>query len=253
MTHNAMSAQSEGWAAANQTHGIAKQLEDGVRGMMLDLHYRDPETNRNVPERIETATVIDQVALCHASCLLGHRRLLEGLCDITAFLDANAGEVLTIIFETNVADADLDEVLRASGIAERAFVHAPGAPWPTLQELIDTDKRVVIFVEKGGGTPPYLHPAFTGNVWDTPYSFEKKEDFSCRLNRGKAGDPLFLVNHWIGPVPKIDFARDVNGEAVLGARVEECTKEAGRAPTFVGVDFYEVGDLFSVVKKANGL
>jgi hypothetical protein len=40
---------------------------------------------------------------------------------------------------------------------------------------------------------------------------------------------------------------------VLGDRVTKCTTEAGRAPTFVSVDFYDVGDLFSVVRKANGL
>jgi hypothetical protein len=253
MTHNAMSNSDEGWAVANQTHGIARQLADGVRGMMLDLHYRDPEAKINVPERIATATVIDQVSLCHGSCLLGNRRLLDGLCDLTSFLDANAGEVISIIFETNVKDADLDEVLRASGIAERAFVHPSGTPWPTLQAMIDADKRVVIFVEEGGGTPSYIHPAFVGNVWDTPYSFEKQEDFSCNLNRGAKGDPLFLVNHWLGrPTAKIDYAREVNVAAVLGARVEKCTTEA-RSPTFVGVDFYDVGDLFAVVKKANGL
>jgi hypothetical protein len=255
MTHNAMSSSDEGWAIPNQTHGLARQLADGIRGMMLDIHYRDPESKTNVPERIASATVIDQVSLCHGSCLLGNRRLLDGLCDLTSFLDANAGEVLTLIFETNVADKDLDEVLRASGLAERAYAHAPGKPWATLRELIDTDKRVVIFVERGGGSPPYIHPAFESNIFDTPYTFENKEDFTCAQNRGsKKDDPLFLVNHWLGrPTAKIDYAREVNVASVLGPRVEQCTMEATRIPTFVAVDFYEVGDLFSVVKKTNGI
>jgi hypothetical protein len=253
-THNAMSNSDEGWAVPNQTHGIARQLADGIRGMLLDVHYRDPETKTNVPERITTATIIDQVSLCHGSCLLGNRRLLDGLCDLTSFLDANAGEVVSLVFETNVADKDLDEVLRASGVAERAYTHAPGKPWPTLRALIDNDQRVVIFVERGGGSPPYIHPAFEGNIWDTPYTFETVADFSCTLNRGKKSDPLFLVNHWLGrPTAKIDYAREVNVTSVLGPRVERCTAEGARVPTFVAVDFYEVGDLFAVVKKTNGL
>ena len=38
-----------------------------------------------------------------------------------------------------------------------------------------------------------------------------------------------------------------------GLDLDECTADAGRAPTFVGVDFYDEGDLFAVVRKANGL
>jgi hypothetical protein len=37
-THNAMAATDLGFLAANQTHDIARQLEDGVRGLMLDTH-----------------------------------------------------------------------------------------------------------------------------------------------------------------------------------------------------------------------
>src|SRR5215207_1699725 len=37
-THNAMSNEAEGWLAPNQYLGIAQQLEDGVRGLMLDTH-----------------------------------------------------------------------------------------------------------------------------------------------------------------------------------------------------------------------
>ncbi len=254
MTHNAMSNADDGWSSPNQTHGIARQLADGIRGMMLDVHYFDVEANRNASERLETATAPDQIYLCHSLCALGKRRLLDGLCEITTFLDTHPGEVLSIVFETRVADADLDAVLRASGLVDYAYVHAAGQPWPKLRELIDTNKRLVVFVETGGGEPAYLHPAFVGNIRDTPYSFENASDFSCRLNRGAAGDPLFLVNHWLGrPLANVTYAQEVNVEGVLGKRVTDCTGEVGRPPTFVGVDFYEVGDLFSVVKKANGL
>lgn len=254
MTHNAMSNADAGWSSPNQTHGIARQLDDGIRGLMLDVHYFDTEARRNAPERLDTATAEDQTYLCHALCQLGNQRLLDGLCEITSFLDTHPGEVLSIIFETRVTDSDLDTVLRSSGLAEYAYAHPAGAAWPTLREMIDSGKRLVVFVETGGGDPPYLHPAFVGNIRDTPYTFENASDFSCRLNRGAAGDPLFLINHWLGrPLSSVAYAEEVNVEAVLEKRVTDCTAEVGRPPTFVGVDFYEVGDLFSVVKEANGL
>jgi hypothetical protein len=254
MTHNAMSNADETWSSPNQSHGIARQLADGVRGMMLDLHYYDVEANENVVSRIDGRSAVDQVYLCHSICALGKRRLLDGLCEITKFLDANPGEIFSMIFENYTTDADTDEVLRASGLADYAYVHSKGTPWPTLRELVDTDKRVVVFVERGGGAPAYLHRAYDDEMWDTPYSFTKKEDFSCALGRGSKSNSLFLVNHWLSnPFGDIAYAREVDTAAVLGGRVTQCTTEAGRLPTFVSVDFYDVGDLFAVVKKANRL
>ena len=254
MTHNAMSNRDDGWGIPNQTHGLARQLDDGVRGMMLDLHYADPDTHINASSHIPEWSTVDQVHLCHGTCLLGRARLLDGLCTVTRFLDEHPGEVVSIIFENHVSDADTAEVLEASGLASYAYTHAPGAPWPTLRELIDQERRAVLFVETGGGSPAYLHPAFRGNVRDTPYTFASVGDFSCRLNRGAAGDPLFLINHWLSrPVPDVAYAPEANAKAVLDKRIADCTAEAGRPPTFVGVDFYDVGDLFSAVRTANGL
>jgi hypothetical protein len=255
MTHNAMSNADEGFGIPNQTHGLARQLADGVRGMMLDLHYYDPDSNLTDQGRLDGPSAMDQVFLCHTACAFGRTRLLDGLCRITQFLDDNPGEVISIIFETYVLDADTAAVMEASGLADYAYAHGdPKAPWPTLRELIDSGKRAVVFLEKGGGTPPYLMPAYEGNIWDTPYSFATQQDFTCALGRGIAGSPLFLINHWLSnPLSSIDYARQVNVTAVLGKRVDDCTKAAGRIPTFVSVDFYDVGDLFSVVKTTNGL
>ncbi|MDB4936875.1 MAG: putative integral rane protein [Labilithrix sp.] len=254
MTHNAMSDADEGWTPPNQTHGIARQLADGVRGMMLDLHYYDVEAEANATGHIDDKSAVDQVYLCHGVCALGRTRLLDGLCTITTFLDEHPGEVFSIIFENDVADADTDEVLRASGLADYAYTHPKGAPWPTLRELVDTGKRLVVFLEQNGGSPAYLHRGYTDEMWDTPYSFMNASEFTCALGRGAKANTLFLVNHWLGrPFADIALAREVNTAQVLGDRVAQCTTDAGRAPTFVSVDFYDVGDLFGVVRKANGL
>jgi hypothetical protein len=254
MTHNAMSSPDDGFGIPNQGHGLARQLADGVRGMMLDLHYFDPATGLTDQGRLDGPSAMDQVYLCHGPCAFGKIRLLDGLCELTRFLDENPGEVLSIIFETYVSDADTAAVLQAAGLSEYAYAHPAGAPWPTLREMIDTGKRLVVFLEKGGGDPPYLMPAYQGNVWDTPYEFKTQADFTCALGRGVAGSPLFLINHWLSdPLSDVKYAREVNVASVLGARVDDCTAQAGRPPTFVAVDFYDVGDLFAVVRKTNGL
>lgn len=252
MTHNAAAVDAEGFVIANQSLGLERQLEDGIRGMMLDTHYFDGADRRIVPGRVEDLSIPDQTYLCHGPCSFGNARLLDGLCTLTKFLDAHPDEVLSIIFENHIEDADTDAMLEASGLREYLYTHAPGTPWPTLGAMIEANQRLVVFLEKGGGTPAYLHPAWEDNVWDTPYTFDGVEAFSCAKNRGATENPLFLINHWLSPPSAINAGK-ANVEDVLGARVDTCTAETGRPPTFVGVDFYEVGALFPVVRRANGL
>ena len=46
-THNSFAASDEpGWYFANQTYPIPRQLRDGIRAFLIDVHYgvRDPPT-----------------------------------------------------------------------------------------------------------------------------------------------------------------------------------------------------------------
>src|SRR5256885_2121265 len=48
-THNSFAASEQpGWYFANQRRGIQKQLQDGIRALLVDVHYgvRDPATGR---------------------------------------------------------------------------------------------------------------------------------------------------------------------------------------------------------------
>ncbi len=251
MTHNAFSKVGD-FAVPNQSLGLERQLADGIRGMMLDVDYWDPIEQKDTLERFPDLSAPDQAYLCHAACVFGRARLLDSLCVLTDFLDQNPEEIVSIIFENRMADEDTEAVLQASGLGEYVYTHpSPEAPWPTLGSMIASGKRLVVFLEQGGGTPPHLHHAWT-HVWDTPYTFTSTSEFTCALNRGATTNALFLVNHWLDRGTP-ERGAEANAASVLGARVETCTREAGRPPTFVGVDFYDRGDLFDVVRKANKL
>jgi hypothetical protein len=250
MTHNAMSNAAEKFAAPNQNNTVEKQLADGVRGLMLDTHYYDEDSGKT-DARVDGVAAVQQAYLCHGNCQLGRRPLLDTLCDLTNFLDRNRGEVVSIIFESYVTPADTVEVMRAAGLTD--YVYTPGGAFPTLREMIAKDTRLVVFTESDGGTPAWYQPAWSV-VFDTPYSFTKPEEFSCALNRGSKTNPLFLLNHWIGdPLPNPKRAAEVNVESVLLARAQKCAMESGKTPNFVGVDFYDLGDVMTVVRKLNGL
>jgi hypothetical protein len=239
-THNAYAASDEGFAqlTANQKFGVAQQLTDGVRCMMLDVRDNAGET-----------------VLCHGNCLFGQLNHLEVLQDIAAFLDANHDEVLTIIYEDALPVAPIVADLEASGLAARVYTHTAGEPWPTLAAMIDADTRLLISAENGAPPPMWFHHVWD-LTWDTPYTFHGIDEFTCELNRGMTGNDLFLVNHWVSTefdTPSAADAPAANAYDVLHARAAQCQRESGQLPNFLAVDFYDKGDLFAAVRALNGL
>ena len=111
-THNAFSATDDGFGQlnANQRHGVARQLADGVHCMMLDVSD-------------DASTTV----LCHGPCNLGRLEHLAVLADIAAFLDANPDEVLTIIYQDDIAAERVMTDLEASGLAPHVYTHEAGA------------------------------------------------------------------------------------------------------------------------------
>ena len=72
--------------------------------------------------------------------------------------------------------------------------------WPTLGELIDSGKRVVVFLDAGADddrSVPYILPEFP-NVWETPFSVTD-DSFPCKVDRISgplsAEDHLYMINH----------------------------------------------------------
>ena len=233
-THNAMSSEAAGWIAPNQGFGITQQLEDGIRGMMLDTMDWNGEDY-----------------LCHGYCELGAQPLLEGLGEIEAFMDAHPDNVVLLLFQDGLSVERMVAALDESGLGERAWTF--DGEFPTLSELIDAGTNLVVTGESGGPPPAWYHHAWD-LIQDTPYSFSSEDAFTCEANRGEATSPLFLVNHWLGtPLPTPEGAERVNAASVLQARAEQCAAERGQRVNLLGVDFYERGDLFSVVDQLNGL
>lgn len=233
-THNAMTNADEGWTFPNQQHGISRQLDDGIRALMLDTHYFQGETD-----------------LCHAYCELGHERLADGLAKIKRFLDRRPNDVVSIIFEAYVDEADVADAFDEAGLLDYLHEQPVDQPWPTLRELIDAGTRLVVFTDERGDEPWHHY------VWDyaseTPFSFERPSDFTCAPNRGNPNNGLFILNHFLTQiVGSADLARQVNFDPLFVDRALQCQDERNRLPNFVTVDFYDIGDVFHVVNALNG-
>ncbi len=238
-SHNSHAASSEGFTLfnTNQSVGVAEQLQAGIRGLLMDTYFEGGE-----------------VVLCHGPCGLGSTNHAEVLGDIVDFLDANPGELITIIYEDGVSPEQLGVDFESTGAIARVYAHEPGQPWPTLGEMVEADTRLVITAEQGG-PPPAWHHNIWEIGWDTPYGPTSADDLSCALNRGSADNDLFLVNHWVNNafgLPSTENADEVNEYSFLLARAQECEAMWDHAPNLLAVDFYSRGDVVAVAETLNG-
>lgn len=237
MTHNAMSSAEEEWLAPNQTHAIPRQLEDGVRGFMLDTHYDDGEP-----------------ALCHGFCSVGSTPLDDGLRQFTDFLDAHPREVLTFMIENGVSAEDTAAAFAAADLLRYTYAHDPAEPWPTLEALIEADTRLVVFHQGGGTEPAWYMDGYAAYVWDNDYSAESAEDFTCDRLRGSTEHALYLMNHFLtAPLASPDLAEQVNHNPLLLDRARQCEAEAGQPVNWISVDFYDIGDVLETAAILNGV
>ncbi len=240
MTHNSYNAEDEGFILGNQIFGLERQLTDGVRGFMLDIYDDGTE-----------------IVVYHTVEILGKRPLQDELGFIKDFLDNNPTEILSIIFETNVTSTQLENELMVAGLMPYLHEQTLGVDWPTLQEMIDDNKRLVIFSESDNGlaTQAWYHYAWD-YTFDTNYSYSNPSEFSCTVNRGSVTNDLYLVNHWITTgvgTGDINQAMVVNANPLLIDRLQECEMENNRFPNFIGIDFHHVGDAFEAAEIMNGI
>jgi hypothetical protein len=182
---------------------------------------------------------------------LGAQPLSEGLSEIANFLENHPREVVLIIFEDGISVERTRAALDVAGLLGQAWAWTGQSQLPTLGELIEGDTRLILSLESGN-----VGEARLASAWslfsDTPYSFASPSEFSCELNRGEAGNPLFLMNHWISnPLPDAEAAAEVNAEEFLLARALECAESRGRMANFLGVDFYDLGGVVAVAEHLN--
>lgn len=238
-THNSFAVQGRfGYGFYNQSLSIKAQLMRGVRALMLDTYWYKPWWRRQGGS-----------FLCHTSCFWGgSQNLHEVLKDIAQFFKEHPHEVILLIIEPHSLSAeDFAQAITGADLLSLVYAH-PGVhrPWPTLGELIETQKRLVVFYENDGRPPVqgigFYHPMWD-YFWDTPYQFKNINEFTCESFRGQEGAPFYLVNHFISaPLPSKIAASRANSMAVLGGRIEACSRR--QLPNVIAVDFVEQGGTF---------
>ncbi|MBJ7354730.1 MAG: hypothetical protein JHC98_07885 [Thermoleophilaceae bacterium] len=285
-THNSMSvASSPNWLFPSQEESIASQLSDGIHGLLFDVYYAYPgrrvytDTVRSSPkarsemraefgdqfvdaaDRIRRSIskpegVDPELFMCHGFCELGATKLNEATSALRTYMEQNPREVVFVVIEDYVPWQDIAEYFERAGLRKYAYDGPWGPEWPTLGEMIDKNKRLMLMTEKETPTIPWMHNAYE-SVQETPFHFSNIEQLrapsSCDEERGSPENTLFLINNWVdtAPNPRPSIARRVNSQAFLSSRIARCEKKRNLLASLIAVDFYREGDLFGVVDDLN--
>ncbi|MEU7472624.1 PI-PLC domain-containing protein [Streptomyces sp. NPDC044984] len=246
----------------NQNRGIERQLADGVRGFMLDIHQTP-----------------DGAILCHNSCTLVSRpvALWVDLQRIVDFLRAHPDQFVTVFLEDYVDPGVLRaELARVQGLSDvlyrpdRTGVRENG--WPTMGELAAAGHRLLIFTDhsraadRAAGTTRdtfgvlYQREWTVENHWSmgpgvgasdwSCYSRWYDADTTIPLTRTEPGfRPLFVMNHFRDTTIASTAGTDNSKLADRARRF--CRPAARKKPNYLAVDRYDLGDPAAAVTALN--
>ncbi len=237
-THNSTSNIEDKWKFPNHFFPVSRQLEDGIRGLNIDLFSYQGD-----------------IYTCHTYCAFGNKKLSGVLADIKKFMDQNPGEVVTIFLEYYEGSARVPELIAESGLAALALPHKKGEQWPTLRQMIESGRRLVVF--STDAADPAKYPWYLStrefSVW-SPYFAEKPKELSCGSGLIKRADQIYVMPNFLtNPVANPELAKKVNFESFLTRRTSKCAEAVGAVPNFIQIDFYSIGDLIGTVRKLNGI
>ena len=230
-------------AASNQVYSITEQLDDGIRMLQGETHW-----------------VNETVYNCHTSChLLNAGTWQSSLETLVSWLKNHPYDVVTwlIVNSDYVSVEKYTSAVIDSGLSE--YVYTPQYvpqhrdQWPTLGEMILSNKRVVLFMDYNANQTavPYILDEFS-HIWETPFS-PTNQSFPCTQQRPpglpdkQANDTyMYLANHNLNTavdlsaltggsssetilIPNYAELNTTNGEydqfGMLGAMQANCTRE----------------------------
>lgn len=253
-THNAYSYAAGGpvrYLFPNQDAPIPAQLRAGVRGLGLrpcPYYGTDPQEAQ-------------RVYVTHNTDLRGRlgTEPLDGiLLQVKAFLDANPREVVTLYLESAVSPSRVAGVFSQVGLEPYLFALPVGGAWPTLREMAERGRRLVVFNDsRDASRPAWMHHLWD-HIVDTDYNVTDASRFSCRFYRGRGDNAIYYLNQFIYRdlgmgvrVPDPERSRVANDRDAVVQRALRCLGETGRAASVVYVDWFGQGDVVGAVDELN--
>jgi len=255
--------------SGNHYYNTTVQLDAGVRLLSAQIH------------KASNGTGAEAWHLCHSSCdLLDAGTLQNWLSEIKTWMDSNTNDVVTVLLVNSdgASASDIGSQFSASGIDKLAYTPPSASTipqtWPTLDTLIGNNTRLMTFVaslSQASTEYPYLMDEFSF-IFENEYENVSPSNYSCNPDRPTSlstpsaaleSGRMFLMNHFLYEnqlfgiqSPNASYASTTNaqtGYGSLGTAVENCTGVYGKPPTFVLVDWFNMGPAMASVDAANAV
>lgn len=260
--HDSFAVGKLGSLGSNQEADVTVQLEDGIRLLQIQTHASSGNQDSNP----------SGLSLCHTSCALKNGGTLESyLQHVKQFLDKNKNEVVTLVItnQDNKPVSNFAKAFENTGLNSMAYKANSNSisknDWPTLQDLISRNQRVVVFLDYKADVnqAKYILPEFQ-NIWENPYD-QTSSNFNCTPDRYLHGtqNKMYLINHFRNSMvisskissPDTDHIKDTNSVSSILKDANNCAQQQNAYPTFVLVDYYSQGNgsVFKATAKLNGV
>ncbi|KHN99431.1 uncharacterized protein MAM_03129 [Metarhizium album ARSEF 1941] len=236
--------------AHNQYVSVTKQLNLGVRFLQAQTHDK-----------------LGTIEMCHTFCWeLDSGTLRKYLQEIADWMHGNPNEVVTLLLTNKdaIPVRQFDAVFQSTGLSQYAF-HPQGVlskdRWPTLQQLLDAETRLVVFMDyhSDQSKVDYIIGQFD-YFWETPYGITDKNFPTCSVDRPRGGDPktlLGIMNHMLNfkigdiVVPDQINTKRTNSVGSILQQVDLCESQGKPQPNVILLDHINIGEAQQAQLKLN--
>lgn len=227
---------------------INKTIKTIFSDTLTDVYFK-PDKVKNNPCSIDPAQT----------------KITSVLKTVKKFLDTHPNEIVTLFLE--VFSGKSDSIVQAcdqTGISTYLYVQPTDADWPTINELIKKNKRLIIFTSKPINAKYFNQKKHF--CWSTPYNYENVEKLKKELKEPGKGPPgawktkknkLWIMQNFVTKQThgSKEAAQQVNNKSVILSRANAYKKKYDLDnPNFIWVDFFEVpknNNIFDAVKELN--
>jgi hypothetical protein len=228
------------------------QYDAGFRAFMIDAHHRTP----GITDFTNTSFCHGTYSAGFAPCSYGYQEGVHLLTELHQKMNETPRDIVTLLIEVYVPYENIEYIFEQSGLIDLVYVHELGSPWPTLSEMIESGKRLVVFIESADDPLyPWLHD-FGTHSWTTNYAEKSSSEMKCDFYRGESSAEVWHMNNWLSDASGLSTwigAAEVNEYNFLLQRSIDCWEMHGSRPTFVAVDWWSDGQAVNVTKTLNAM